>query len=183
MMDTNSLLPRLHKGCSHWPHSQSLRYLFSLPFASLNFWKGFQSKNQNAGSKDDHYLAFSCIQRVIMMINLILSLIELLPIRVILSLSDRLNTQKGKSVFIHGGGRGREVREGSVDSSKGGPRSRGVYCWGRGEFWGHLQKHPCRGHSGFQRIKWLWLWMHHRDPIVWPQGGREEPAVSICRSL
>lgn len=78
-----------------------------------------------------------------MMINLILSLIELLPISVILSLSDRLKTQKGKSVFINGEGRGREVREGSDDSSKGGPRSRGVYCWGRREDMGHLQKHPC----------------------------------------
>lgn len=47
--------------------------------------------------------------------------------------------QKGKSVFINEG-RGREVREGSADSSKGGPRSRGVYVLGGEEGTGATYK-------------------------------------------
>lgn len=49
--------------------------------------------------------------------------------------------KKGNSVFINRGERGRrEVREGAADSSKGDPRSRGVYMLGGGERTGATYK-------------------------------------------
>lgn len=51
-----------------------------------------------------------------------------------------------------------------------------VYVLGGRERIGATYRGLCRG-TGFQE-KWL-----PRDLIVWPQGGRKEPGVSLCKNL